>query len=76
MDDQCWLVLEVWQELDSTRQIGMFGAGKIPLDKVYIWAVVNGLDRELMQMVADAIRYLDAQRLERMANEQANKNGG
>jgi hypothetical protein len=70
------LVLEAWQELDSCRPLGMAGAWKIPIDKLYVWAAVNGLDYELMQMVADAIRYLDAQRLERIASEQANKNGG
>lgn len=69
-------MLEAWQELDSCRQLGMFGGGKIPIDKLYIWAAVNGLDHELMQMVATAIRYLDAQRLERIASEYAQRNGG
>lgn len=76
LDDQCWLVLEAWQELDSCRPIGMFGTGKIPLPDIYTWGEFNGLDHELMQMVATAIRYLDAQRLERIASEYAQRNGG
>lgn len=77
MDAQCWLVLEAWQELDSCRQVGPLGAWKIPIAPcLYDWARFNGLDHELTQMVADAIRYLDAQRMERLASEQANKNGG
>lgn len=76
LDDQMLLVLEAWQELDSCRQLGMGISGKIPIDKLYIWAAVNGLDHELMQMVADAIRYLDGQRLERLASEQEHRNGG
>ncbi len=71
------LVIECWQTLDADRpqrQAGLASyPGAIQYTAIDVWARRWGLDDEHMQLVADVIRILDADRTERIHNELTTK---
>ncbi len=47
----------------------MDGAGPIPWTAIIEWTRMHGMDREPALLLADVIRYLDVDRMERIASE-------
>lgn len=62
-------VIECWSDLESCRPLGPMGAGPIPWTAIVEWCRFQRAGRDLTMLVADAIRYLDAQRADRITSE-------
>lgn len=63
--------LKAWRKLSGDRQVLPGGFGAFPFTAVRSWAEVEGLDRESLDLLSDALDYADSERMRLIAAKAA-----
>jgi hypothetical protein len=71
LDQAAGIVLRCWQDLDSARPPMPGGLGLVPWPAIVTWAQLYGAGRDETIVLADAISFLDARRLEQLASKES-----
>lgn len=67
------LCVNAWHQLDASRHVGFGPAGAIPYEALVVWAEVNHLDRDSLDLVWTVIHELDKDRAIRIDGERKTK---
>jgi hypothetical protein len=73
LDTAASVVLACWHDLDTCRVVSGEYVGPIPWTAIVEWARMLELELDVTLALADAIRIVDADRMERIASEKRTK---